>query len=80
MISKKILILIDGSYYLYRSYYALKNLKNEKGEQSGAIYGVINLIINLIKTYKTKNIAIIFDYKKKTLEIKYLQNIKLIEK
>ncbi|CAL4324222.1 DNA polymerase I [Buchnera aphidicola (Neophyllaphis podocarpi)] len=76
MISKKILILIDGSYYLYRSYYALKNLKNEKGEQSGAIYGVINLIINLIKKYKTKNIAIIFDYKKKNFRNKIFAEYK----
>lgn len=64
-ISKKLLVLIDGSSYFHRAYHALPKLKNSRGEPTGAIYGVINMIRKLIADYNPTYIAVIFDAKGK---------------
>ena len=60
------LVLIDGSYYLFRAYHAVRNLSNKNGVPTGAIYGVINMI----KTHLTEGgpdyFAIVFDAKGNT--------------
>ena len=60
------LILVDGSSYFYRAYHALPPLTNSKGQPTGAIYGVANMIKRLLKDYQPNNIAVIFDAKGKT--------------
>ena len=60
------LILIDGSSYLYRAYYATPNLTNAKGEPTGAILGVVNMLRSMIKAYPTEQIMVVFDAKGKT--------------
>lgn len=60
------IILIDGSSYFYRAFHALPPLANSKGQATGAIYGVINMIKRLIKDYQPEHIAVIFDAKGKT--------------
>ncbi len=39
------LILIDGSSYLYRAFHALPPLTNSRGEPTGAVYGVLNMLL-----------------------------------
>jgi len=63
---KSPLILIDGSSYLYRAFHALPSLTNSKGQPTGAIYGVLNMINRLIKDYHPSHIVVIFDAKGKT--------------
>ncbi len=65
-IRENLLILVDGSSYLYRAYYAFPSLINKLGEPTGAIYGVLNMLRNLVIQYKPSHIAIIFDAKGKT--------------
>ncbi|QYJ86091.1 DNA polymerase I [Shewanella mesophila] len=60
------LILVDGSSYLYRAYYAPPHLTNSKGEATGAVYGVINMLRSLLKQYKPTQMAVVFDAKGKT--------------
>ncbi|MEZ8130309.1 DNA polymerase I [Enterovibrio norvegicus] len=60
------LILVDGSSYLYRAYHASPNLTNAKGEPTGAVYGVVNMLRSLVKQYPKSNVAVIFDAKGKT--------------
>ena len=60
------LILIDGSSYLYRAFYALPPLTNSRGEPTGAVLGVINMIRKLMADYDSKYIAVIFDAKGKS--------------
>ncbi|MGS0691952.1 DNA polymerase I [Shewanella sp. 30m-9] len=60
------LILVDGSSYLYRAYYAPPHLTNSKGEATGAVYGVINMLRSLINQYKPSQMAVVFDAKGKT--------------
>ena len=60
------LVLVDGSSYLYRAYHAMPNLSNAKGEPTGTIYGVINMLRKLIKDYPTEHMVVVFDAKGKT--------------
>jgi len=59
------IILIDGSSYLFRAFYALPNLTNSQGLPTGAILGVINMLNSLITQYQPKYMAVIFDTKTK---------------
>lgn len=54
-------ILVDGSSYLFRAYHALPPLTNSKGEATGAIVGVINMLRKLIDEYRPQYMAVVFD-------------------
>src|SRR5574337_519745 len=43
------LILIDGSSYLYRAFHALPPLSNSRGEPTGALFGVVNMLRATLK-------------------------------
>jgi DNA polymerase-1 len=60
------LVLVDGSSYLYRAYHALPPLTNSKGQPTGAVKGVVNMMRRLLKDYPLSPIAVIFDAKGKT--------------
>jgi len=64
--AKKPLILVDGSSYLYRAFHALPALNNSRGEPTGAVYGVVNMLRRLLKDYEPEHIAVVFDAKGKT--------------
>ncbi|MDP9082665.1 MAG: DNA polymerase I [Pseudomonadota bacterium] len=55
------LILVDGSGYLYRAFHALPPLTNSKGEPTGAVLGVLNMLNKMMKEEKPDRIAIVFD-------------------
>lgn len=59
-------VLVDGSSYLFRAFHALPPLTNSKGEPTGAIYGVVNMLRKLLQEYKPKHVAVVFDCKEKT--------------
>ena len=61
-----LLLLVDGSSYLYRAFHALPDLRNKAGEPTGAIYGVLNMLRRLESDYKADYKAVIFDPKGKT--------------
>jgi DNA polymerase-1 len=42
-------ILIDGSSYLYRAYHALPPLTTSRGQPTGAVKGVVNMLRSLRK-------------------------------
>ncbi|QEI13706.1 DNA polymerase I [Cellvibrio japonicus] len=60
------LVLVDGSSYLYRAYHALPPLTNSKGQPTGAVKGVVNMLRRLRKDYPQSPIAVVFDAKGKT--------------
>jgi DNA polymerase-1 len=62
----KTLLLVDGSSYLYRAFHALPELRSSKGEPTGAIYGVLNMLRKLAADYKAGARACVFDAKGKT--------------
>ncbi len=57
------LVLVDGSSYLFRAYHSPPHLTNSKGEPTGAIYGVINMLKSLLNKFDPSHIAVIFDAK-----------------
>jgi DNA polymerase-1 len=57
------LVLVDGSSYLFRAYHALPPLSNSRGEPTGAIYGVANMLRKLAAEYEPVHMAVVFDAK-----------------
>jgi DNA polymerase-1 len=55
------LILVDGSGYLYRAFHALPPLTNSKGEPTGAVLGVLNMLNKMLKEESPDRIAVVFD-------------------
>ncbi|MCK2126095.1 DNA polymerase I [Thauera aromatica] len=60
------LLLVDGSSYLYRAFHALPDLRNSRGEPTGAIRGVLSMLRRLESDYKAEFRACVFDAKGKT--------------
>ena len=63
--TQKTLVLIDGSSYLHRAFHALPPLTTSRGEPTGAIYGVVNMVKKMLNDYKPTYVAVIFDAKGK---------------
>ena len=60
------LVLVDGSSYLYRAFHALPPLTNSRGEPTGAVFGVLNMLLRFMKDYGPQCIAVVFDAPGKT--------------
>ena len=54
-------VLVDGSSYLYRAFHALPPLSNSRGEPTGAVLGVLNMLQKLVKDEAPERIAVVFD-------------------
>jgi len=65
MENKTPLILVDGSSYLFRAYHTM-NFTTSKGQPTGAIYGVVNMLKSLYKQYQPEQMVVVFDAKGKT--------------
>ncbi len=64
--TRKHLVLVDGSSYLYRAFHAMPALTNSQGEPTGAVYGVVNMLRRLLKDDTCAHIAVVFDARGKT--------------
>lgn len=64
--SGKGLVLVDGSSYVYRAFHALPQLSNSRGEPTGAVYGMTNMLRKLLEQYTPELIAVVFDAKGET--------------
>src|SRR2546429_4357069 len=60
------LVLVDGSSYVYRAFHALPPLSNSRGEPTGAVLGVLNMLLKFLKDYQPRRIAVVFDAPGKT--------------
>ncbi|MBK9954756.1 MAG: DNA polymerase I [Rhodocyclaceae bacterium] len=61
-----LLLLVDGSSYLYRAFHALPDLRTTSGQPTGAIKGVVAMLRKLEADYKADYRAVVFDAKGKT--------------
>lgn len=61
MQTTKPLILVDGSTYLFRAFYALPDLRTSNGQYTGAIRGVVSMLLKLMNDYPDSTIAVVFD-------------------
>ena len=67
---KEIFIIVDGSSYLYRAFYALPHLQNKSGSHTGAIHGVANMINKILNDYTPKYFCVVFDARGKNFRHK----------
>ena len=60
---EKKLFLIDGMAIIYRAYFGfIRNPRiSSKGENTSAVYGFVNTLLNLIHTYEPTHLAVAFD-------------------
>lgn len=56
------LYLIDGNAFVHRAYHAIKPLSTSKGEQINAVFGMIRMLLKLLKNEKPEYLAVCFDY------------------
>ena len=61
-------LMVDGSSYLYRAWHVpnLQRLTNSRGEATGAVYGVINMLRSLLADYDPEFMVVVFDARGKT--------------
>jgi len=65
-VNKVDLVLIDGSSYLYRAFHALPPFTNSQGEPTGAVLGVVNMLLKFLREYEATQFAVVFDAPGKT--------------
>ncbi|MEJ2329247.1 MAG: DNA polymerase I [Gammaproteobacteria bacterium] len=70
MADKKLLVLVDGSSYLFRAFHALPPLTNSSGQPTGAVVGVINMLRKLMADENPDYIGVVFDAPGKTFRDK----------
>ena len=60
---RSILYIIDGNSYIYRAFYAIKNLSTSYGLPTNATFGFANMLMKVIKEKKPDLVALAFDPK-----------------
>lgn len=58
---KKRLVILDTHAILHRAYHALPDFSSSKGEPTGALYGLISMLIKIINDLKPDYIAAAYD-------------------
>lgn len=54
-------LVIDGSSLIHRAFFALPLLTNSKGQSTGAVFGLCNMLLRLLNEHKPKYMAVAFD-------------------
>jgi DNA polymerase-1 len=70
------LVLVDGSSYLYRAFHALPPLTNSRGEPTGAVLGVLNMLLKLVRETAPGLIAVVFDASGRTFRDELFEQYK----
>jgi len=70
------LVLVDGSSYLYRAFHALPPLHTSKGLPTGAVKGVLNMLLSLRRQYPDSPFAVVFDAKGPTFRDELFEHYK----
>ena len=61
VVDNNTIILIDGSSFVFRAFYAIPNLTSPSGNPTGAIYGVVSMLKQMQKKYPSKHFICVFD-------------------
>jgi DNA polymerase I-like protein with 3'-5' exonuclease and polymerase domains len=63
---KKIVVLLDSHAIIHRAYHALPSFANSEGAPTGALYGLLSMIIRIIEELKPDYIVAAYDLPKPT--------------
>jgi DNA polymerase-1 len=74
--SKKTLVLLDAHAIIHRAYHALPDFSSSKGEPTGALYGIVAMLVNIINDIKPEYIAACFDLPKPTFRHEIFKDYK----
>ncbi len=74
--SDRKLVLVDGSSYLFRAFHALPPLTTAKGEPTGALHGVLNMLNKLLREQPADHVAVVFDASGKTFRDELFEEYK----
>lgn len=55
------LFIVDASGYIYRSYFAIRQMTNSKGESTNALFGFIRSILKIFKDFQPSHLVCVFD-------------------
>lgn len=64
--SKKTLVLLDAHAIIHRAYHALPGFSSSKGEPTGALYGLVNMILKTVNDIDPDFMVACFDVPKPT--------------
>jgi len=70
------LVLIDGSGYIFRAYYALPPMHKKDGTPVNAVFGFTNMLVKLIEDYYEDKIIVVFDAARKNFRNSIFKNYK----
>ena len=56
-------ILVDGSSYVYRAYHALPPLTTSTGQPTGAVRGVVTMVMRILQDHPNAPVGMVFDAK-----------------
>jgi ribonuclease HI len=55
------LYLLDGSSYIYRAYYGIRDLATSGGMPTNAVFGFTKMLLGLLQEYRPDYLAVVFD-------------------
>lgn len=55
------LLLVDGPYYVYRSFFAIRSLTNSRGEPVNAVFGFLKALRKMMKDVQPDATAVLWD-------------------
>ena len=55
------LLLVDGPYYVYRSFFAIRELSNSRGEPTNAIFGFVKVLRKMLRDLQPDRAAVLWD-------------------
>lgn len=74
------LLVLDGNSIVNRAFYGIKLLTTKDGRYTNAIYGFMNILLNLMKDVQPDEVAIAFDLKAPTFRHKMYDGYKATRK
>ncbi|TMN21146.1 DNA polymerase I [Lentibacillus cibarius] len=70
------LVLIDGNSVIYRAFFALPLLNNDKGVYTNAVYGFTNMLLKILEDEQPTHLLVAFDAGKTTFRHETYQEYK----
>ncbi|MDQ7778951.1 MAG: 5'-3' exonuclease H3TH domain-containing protein, partial [Planctomycetota bacterium] len=70
------LVLIDGSAYFYRAFFAIRHLSAPDGLPTNAIFGFVSMLMKVLEQQKPTHLAVVFDSKGATFREKIYPDYK----
>ncbi len=55
------LYVVDGMAFAFRSYFAIRNLRDSKGRPTNAVFGFARVLLKLLREEKPSHLALVFD-------------------